>query len=87
MTQDSLVAHPATRVAGFPNAYQWTPQSHLEACADHRFSRGPSWEDADIARGPEVAERRRRTDPPGADVRFSPKATQLMHNANDAMGQ
>jgi DNA invertase Pin-like site-specific DNA recombinase len=25
--------------SGLPNAHQWTPQSHLEACPEHRFSR------------------------------------------------
>jgi hypothetical protein len=39
VTQDSIVAPPATQVAGVPNGRQWTPQSHLEAYADHRFSR------------------------------------------------
>jgi hypothetical protein len=31
VTQDSIVAPPATQVAGVPNGRQWTPQSHLEA--------------------------------------------------------
>ena len=38
MTLDSLVARPATCI---PNGHQWSPQSHLDACPDHRFSRGP----------------------------------------------
>ena len=40
MTQDSLVVRPVIfGGSGHPNPHQWTPQSHLEPCADHRFSR------------------------------------------------
>jgi hypothetical protein len=64
VTQDSLVVRPATPVAGFQTLTSGLRRviwSHMPTIG---FSRGPSWEEADIARGPEVAERRRRTDPP-----------------------
>jgi len=40
VTQESFVA-PWEEIAADPNGHQWTPQSHLEAWPDHRFSRGP----------------------------------------------
>jgi hypothetical protein len=35
------VARSAARGSGRPNGHQWTPQSHLEAHADHRVFAGP----------------------------------------------